>query len=232
MASGGVGGGGGDVQLTRQDSSQSDTSALISSLTRDLSQSPGGTSGGSPASISLRSEAATIPRRSSRSPRRRHHHQFAHHPQQQPQLQSIESFDSGAASALAKSLTSIASSEPALPREAATTSSSNKTTSSVGMTVVEQQNHSKETAANRHRVEVTIEKAEQKRHEDALFVPGSGPIKEAMSPSVAESIRSVFAAFIWHEGIVHDAMAAAAFLKFHPRYAYLQNSFINPSKAR
>lgn len=39
------------------------------------------------------------------------------------------------------------------------------------------------------------------------------PVKEAMSPSVAESIRSVFAAFVWHEGIVHDAMAVASYLK-------------------
>ena len=42
------------------------------------------------------------------------------------------------------------------------------------------------------------------------------PVKEAMSPSVAESIRSVFAAFVWHEGIVHDAMAVASYLKFDP----------------
>jgi E3 ubiquitin-protein ligase MYCBP2 len=37
-----------------------------------------------------------------------------------------------------------------------------------------------------------------------------------MAPSVAQSIRAVFAAFLWHEGIVHDAMACASFLKFHP----------------
>lgn len=43
-----------------------------------------------------------------------------------------------------------------------------------------------------------------------------GPIKRAMPPSFAESIRAVFAAFLWHEGIVHDAMACASFLKFHP----------------
>lgn len=42
------------------------------------------------------------------------------------------------------------------------------------------------------------------------------PVKEAMSPSVAESLRATFAAFLWHEGIVHDAMACASFLKFHP----------------
>ncbi|KAK9891458.1 hypothetical protein WA026_014691 [Henosepilachna vigintioctopunctata] len=40
--------------------------------------------------------------------------------------------------------------------------------------------------------------------------------KVAMSPSLAESLRAVFASFLWHEGIVHDAMACASFLKFHP----------------
>ncbi|KMZ09796.1 uncharacterized protein Dsimw501_GD15825 [Drosophila simulans] len=43
-----------------------------------------------------------------------------------------------------------------------------------------------------------------------------GPIKRAMPPSFAESIRAVFAALLWHEGVVHDAMACASFLKFHP----------------
>lgn len=42
------------------------------------------------------------------------------------------------------------------------------------------------------------------------------PVKEAVSPSIAESLRAIFAAFLWHEGVVHDAMACASFLKFHP----------------
>lgn len=42
-----------------------------------------------------------------------------------------------------------------------------------------------------------------------------GP-KRALPPSLAESLRAVFAAFLYHEGIVHDAMACASFLKFHP----------------
>ncbi|ESO93791.1 hypothetical protein LOTGIDRAFT_205644 [Lottia gigantea] len=42
------------------------------------------------------------------------------------------------------------------------------------------------------------------------------PVHEALSPSVAECMRAVFAAFMWHEGIVHDAMACASCLKFHP----------------
>ncbi|XP_077200061.1 E3 ubiquitin-protein ligase MYCBP2 isoform X16 [Paroedura picta] len=42
------------------------------------------------------------------------------------------------------------------------------------------------------------------------------PAKQAMSPSVAECARAVFASFLWHEGIVHDAMACSSFLKFNP----------------
>lgn len=49
-----------------------------------------------------------------------------------------------------------------------------------------------------------------------LNLPPKEPVKQAISPSVAESHRAVFAAFLWHEGIVHDAMACASFLKFHP----------------
>ena len=41
-------------------------------------------------------------------------------------------------------------------------------------------------------------------------------VKEAISNSVAECIRAVFAAFIWHEGILHDTLAAASYLKFNP----------------
>ncbi|XP_055389767.1 E3 ubiquitin-protein ligase highwire-like [Condylostylus longicornis] len=43
-----------------------------------------------------------------------------------------------------------------------------------------------------------------------------GPPKRAMPPSLAESLRAIFAAILWHEGIVHDAMSCASFLKFHP----------------
>lgn len=37
-----------------------------------------------------------------------------------------------------------------------------------------------------------------------------------ISPSSAECVRAVFAANLWHQGLVHDAMACASFLKFHP----------------
>lgn len=40
--------------------------------------------------------------------------------------------------------------------------------------------------------------------------------QQAIATSVAECARCVFAAFLWHEGLVHDAMACASFLKFNP----------------
>lgn len=40
--------------------------------------------------------------------------------------------------------------------------------------------------------------------------------KRALAAGFAESFRAVFAAFLWHEGLVHDAMACATYLKFHP----------------
>ena len=36
------------------------------------------------------------------------------------------------------------------------------------------------------------------------------------SPSMARCMRSVFAAHMWHTGVLHDAMALSAYLKFHP----------------
>uniref|UniRef100_A0A1B0CBG1 RCR-type E3 ubiquitin transferase n=2 Tax=Lutzomyia longipalpis TaxID=7200 RepID=A0A1B0CBG1_LUTLO len=48
------------------------------------------------------------------------------------------------------------------------------------------------------------------------FLTRSTVPKKALPPALAESLRAVFAAFLWHEGIVHDAMACASFLKFHP----------------
>ena len=42
--------------------------------------------------------------------------------------------------------------------------------------------------------------------------------------------RSVFAAFLWHEGIVHDAMACASFLKFHPDLHKEMSKYANQQK--
>lgn len=67
--------------------------------------------------------------------------------------------------------------------------------------------------ANRH--------TRPKKEKSVSLFKGDGsrpvdPAKQAMSPSVAECARAVFASFLWHEGIVHDAMACSSFLKFNP----------------
>ncbi|XP_043360576.1 E3 ubiquitin-protein ligase MYCBP2 isoform X25 [Dermochelys coriacea] len=72
-----------------------------------------------------------------------------------------------------------------------------------------------------------------KKEKSCLLFKGDGsksvePAKQAMSPSVAECARAVFASFLWHEGIVHDAMACSSFLKFNPEltkeHAPIRNS--------
>jgi len=46
----------------------------------------------------------------------------------------------------------------------------------------------------------------------------------AECPSLAWCRRAVYAASLWQSGIVHDAIAAAAYLKFHPATASEQQS--------
>lgn len=46
--------------------------------------------------------------------------------------------------------------------------------------------------------------------------PSTAQPKRALPAGLAESFRAVFAAFLWHEGLVHDAMACSSYLKFHP----------------
>ena len=41
-------------------------------------------------------------------------------------------------------------------------------------------------------------------------------IIQALSPAVAEYQQAVYAAFLWHQGLVHDAMASLFHLKLHP----------------
>ncbi|XP_019855060.1 PREDICTED: E3 ubiquitin-protein ligase MYCBP2-like isoform X1 [Amphimedon queenslandica] len=40
--------------------------------------------------------------------------------------------------------------------------------------------------------------------------------RQALSPAVAECQRAIYAAFLWQEGLVHDAMASSLYIKFHP----------------
>ena len=61
------------------------------------------------------------------------------------------------------------------------------------------------------------EKAPSPQAEPEPELPKVIPVqpKQALSPAVAECQRAIFAAFLWQEGLVHDAMASASYLKFH-----------------
>ncbi|CAL2043031.1 unnamed protein product [Caenorhabditis brenneri] len=54
-------------------------------------------------------------------------------------------------------------------------------------------------------------------------------LPNALTPSVAECIRAVFAAFVWHEHLVKDLMAAAAYLRFHQNLHNIWQSCELPS---
>ena len=69
------------------------------------------------------------------------------------------------------------------------------------------------------RKEEKKEEAEQKEptpEAEPEPLPASPPPKQALSPAAAECQRAIFAAFLWQEGLVHDSMASASYLKFHP----------------
>ena len=50
----------------------------------------------------------------------------------------------------------------------------------------------------------------------SILSSSSSSKRQALSPAVAECQRAIFAAFLWQENLVHDAMAAAIHLKMHP----------------
>lgn len=56
----------------------------------------------------------------------------------------------------------------------------------------------------------TMDKEENENGESKVYP------KRALPAVLAESFRAVFAAFLWHEGLVYDAMACSTYLKFHP----------------
>merc|ERR1719204_2346330 len=187
-------GGGG---LARQNSagSQSDTSALVSSLTRDMSgmsASPSRdlscslrTHDGSISPVSLRSDHVRSESPASRhsSPKRQEGKDIVQ--ALQMSTASLASMEISQESLFAKP--EIANPLPASPM-------------------------SKPAVPERPQAAASV----RPRTAPSPSVPHheyTGPVVEAMSPSVAESIRSVFAAFIWHAGVVQDAMACASFLK-------------------
>ena len=176
--------------LTRQNSAQSDTSALVSSLTRDmsgLSASPASLSrlDGSMSPVSLRSEQLrSDPNSRVSSPRRPDSNQ-----------QQVFQMSTASMEISRDSLKDVA--EPPLLTSAPPPV----------VTVKPRPPDRPPGPGAGHKPQKNSPSAPA-----ADYVP-AGPVVEAMSPSVAESIRAVFAAFIWHAGVVQDGMACASFLK-------------------
>uniref|UniRef100_A0A8R1DYZ2 RCR-type E3 ubiquitin transferase n=1 Tax=Caenorhabditis japonica TaxID=281687 RepID=A0A8R1DYZ2_CAEJA len=54
-------------------------------------------------------------------------------------------------------------------------------------------------------------------------------LPNALTPNVSDCIRAVFAAFVWHEHLVKDLMAAAAYLRFHQNLHNIWQSCEIPS---
>ncbi|XP_058807986.1 E3 ubiquitin-protein ligase MYCBP2-like [Phymastichus coffea] len=194
----------------RRGSTQSDTSALVSSLTRDPSQSPSGVS-----------SMANTTRDLSPSPSCSSLH-----------MKSEEVLSPTETSKKDNSASVTQDSQDALKKvsEAQTqTSPESATTAMKGHFPIDLTNKEDRHApkyCRRDYAKVTKTRAKRAMSPAASQEMPSPSrttlnlkrekVKKAVSPSVAECLRAVFAAFLWHEGIVHDAMACASFLKFHP----------------
>ncbi|XP_032681444.1 E3 ubiquitin-protein ligase MYCBP2 isoform X13 [Odontomachus brunneus] len=194
------------ITSQRRSSTQSDTSALVSSLTRDPSQSPSG--------ISTTANTRDLsPSPSCSSLHMRSEGSIASPPDTPKKDCCCDSQESPRKVSQAQTQTSP---------ESATTAM--KGHFSIGSSGVKDERHSPKMSRRDHmKVAKTRAKramspanAQQSPNPNRPLNLSKDKVKEAVSPSVAECLRAVFAAFLWHEGIVHDAMACASFLKFHP----------------
>ncbi|XP_076245488.1 MYC binding protein highwire [Calliopsis andreniformis] len=193
------------ITSQRRGSTQSDTSALVSSLTRDPSQSPSAVSttantrdlspSPSCSSLHMRSEGSIAS------------------PPDTPKKDGGDSQESPRKVSQAQTQTS--------PESATTAMKGHFSIGSVG---TKDERHSPKLSRKDHSkiVKTRTKRAmspagsQQSSNPSRTLNLNKEKVKEAISPSVAECLRAVFAAFLWHEGIVHDAMACASFLKFHP----------------
>uniref|UniRef100_A0A915IBF2 RCR-type E3 ubiquitin transferase n=1 Tax=Romanomermis culicivorax TaxID=13658 RepID=A0A915IBF2_ROMCU len=78
-----------------------------------------------------------------------------------------------------------------------------------------------------HITKARIRHEYQSRMKPTVKVPPQNTVSRnhipyAMETTIADCIRSVFAAILWNEQLIYDAMACAAFLKFHPELQRLQ----------
>ena len=221
-----------EVSLNRQDSSQSsDTSNLVSSLTRDISQSPRDGSASPTTSLSMRSD----PMRSLDSPSAKG--SLDSSPlKQQNNINEAAAISVTASGAMATAMETSTKSTGSAMTMASTTSVTSSAVSSPSTTLKRKSSSSNSKSSSPAPTTTPGGRAITKSSSNVSRIkiqgnsePRTRPattVKEAMSPSVAESVRSVFASFIWHEGIVHDAMAVASYLKFHPNLSKNTNNKI------
>ncbi|XP_034938609.1 E3 ubiquitin-protein ligase MYCBP2-like isoform X2 [Chelonus insularis] len=188
----------------RRGSTQSDTSALVSSLTRDPSQSPSGISStANTRDISPSPSCSSLQMRSEGS---------ITSPPETPRRDREELLDTPKKLSAVQTQTSPESMTTAMKGHFSIGSSGTKDDRQSPK--VTRRNHTKA-------VKIRTKRAISPANTQTLSPSRTSnlskeKVKEAISPSVAECLRAVFAAFLWHEGIVHDAMACASFLKFHP----------------
>ncbi|XP_026302017.1 E3 ubiquitin-protein ligase MYCBP2 isoform X8 [Apis mellifera] len=187
----------------RRGSTQSDTSALVSSLTRDPSQSP--------SAVSTTANTRDLsPSPSCSSLHMRSEGSIASPPDTPKQEVVGDSQESPKRVSQAQTQTSPDSATTAMKGHFNIGSTGPKDGAKLG-----RRDHAK-IAKTRTKRTMSPTNSQQTTNTNRALNLNKDKVKEAISPSVAECLRAVFAAFLWHEGIVHDAMACASFLKFHP----------------
>ncbi|CAB3381481.1 Hypothetical predicted protein [Cloeon dipterum] len=179
----------------RRGSTQSDTSALLSSLTRDLSHSP------SNSSLQMRSESPNslhgqLIDQAAGSPKLT---QTGTQTSPDGSLKSSLHFNVGDSLGAATAVPVRISPKPVRKERSNSKNVPNASSRSRRANSPKEHHHKS-----------------RNRGTSPAHPLAKEPVKEAIAPSVAECLRAVFAAFLWHEGLVHDAMACASFLKFHP----------------
>ncbi|KAI4471285.1 e3 ubiquitin-protein ligase mycbp2 [Holotrichia oblita] len=191
----------GQESSARRGSNQSDTSALVSSITRDISQSPSQAT--QPRDLSPSPSGSSLHTRSETSPPRT---PVKKETVQEPEVSQRVLTQTG-------TQTSPETSNIAAPVKGHFSIGTGNKEERVSPKMTRKDRSSSKSRSKRA---ISPANAPHFSSTSKVNYPGNEPIKQAVSPSVAEAMRAVFAAFLWHEGIVHDAMACASFLKFHP----------------
>ncbi|XP_023247966.1 E3 ubiquitin-protein ligase highwire [Copidosoma floridanum] len=183
----------------RRGSTQSDTSALVSSLTRDPSQSPSGISSmaNTTRDISPSPSCSSLHIRSEGS---------MSSPPETPKMSDSQELSRR-----------VSEAQTQTSPESATTAMKNSFPVKEDRHALKhyRREHAK-TPKTRNKRATSPAKNQQITSPTCALNFNKEKVKPAISPSVAECLRAVFAAFVWHEGIAHDAMACASFLKFQP----------------